>query len=126
MMSPSQIHGYLSSNYKDLRVLEKNDPFLRSKAYGRWYVADPKKQEDIEKVRLKDLLREFETYKVAKAGKLKTFRTEAVRAGFGVSYALQDYRSIVMVAEKLPEVVVQEDDKLLMYYDVAVLRLGVA
>ena len=31
---------------------------------------------------------------------------------------------IVDLAEKLPETVLQEDEKLLMYYDVASMRLG--
>jgi DNA modification methylase len=38
---PSQIHSLLSTNFKDLRGLEKNDPRLMSKAKDRWYVPDP-------------------------------------------------------------------------------------
>jgi hypothetical protein len=64
----------------------------------------------------------FETYKHAKERKLKLFRTEAVRAGFRAAYEGQDYRTIVTVAAKLPENVLQEDEKLLMYYDVASMR----
>ena len=52
------------------------------------------------------------------------FRTEAVRAGFKAAYDGQDYKTIVGVAAKLPENVLQEDEKLLMYYDVASMRLG--
>jgi hypothetical protein len=52
------------------------------------------------------------------------FRTEAVRVGFKASYEAQDYKAIVSVAAKLPENVLQEDEKLLMYYDVASMRLG--
>jgi hypothetical protein len=52
------------------------------------------------------------------------FRTEAVRAGFRAAYEGQDYKVIVSVATKLPENVLQEDEKLLMYYDVASMRLG--
>jgi len=52
------------------------------------------------------------------------FRTEAVRAGFKHCYDEQDYQTIVDVAAKLPEKVIQEDEKLLMYYDVATMRLG--
>jgi hypothetical protein len=39
---PSQIHSYLSSNFKELRNLEKDDPALKAKAKDRWYVPDPK------------------------------------------------------------------------------------
>ncbi len=36
---PSQIHRYLSTNYHDLRSLEKSDPRLVAKAQDRWYPA---------------------------------------------------------------------------------------
>lgn len=121
---PSQIHSYLSTNFKELRNLAKDDPALTAKAADRWYVPDPGKQGDLEKLREKALLTEFETYKHAKERKLKLFRTEAVRAGFKAAYEGQDYKTIVSVAAKLPENVLQEDEKLLMYYDVASMRLG--
>lgn len=121
---PSQIHSYLSTNFKELRNLAKDDPALTAKAADRWYMPDPGKQGDLEKLREKALLTEFETYKQAKERKLKLFRTEAVRAGFKAAYDGQDYKNIVMVAAKLPENVLQEDEKLLMYYDVASMRLG--
>ena len=35
-----------------------------------------------------------------------------------------DYATIVSVAQKLPESLLQEDEKLLMYYDVASMRVG--
>lgn len=121
---PSQIHSYLSTNFKELRNITKDDRALITKAADRWYVPDPSRQVDLEKLREKSLLTEFETYKVAKDRKLKLFRTEAVRAGFKAAYETQDYKSIVSVARKLPENILQEDEKLLMYYDVATMRLG--
>ena len=121
---PSQIHSYLSTNFKDLRNLAKDDPALIAKASDRWYVPDPSKQIDLEKLRERSLLIEFETYKQARERKLKLFRTEAVRAGFKAAYDVQDYKTIVSVATKLPEAVLQEDEKLLMYCDVATMRLG--
>jgi DNA methylase len=120
---PPQIHSYLSTNHKDLRGLDKSDARLVTKAKGRWYVPNPNKQLDLEKLREKSLLKEFETYKASK-GKLKQFRTEAVRAGFKVAYDAKDYKTTVDVAAKLPENVLQEDEKLLMYFDVASMRLG--
>lgn len=121
---PSQIHGYLSTNFKDLRNLQKDDPRLREKGEGRWYVPDPRKGGDLEKLRTRALLKEFEEYRASGLRKIKEFRTEAVRAGFKHSYDERDYQTIVNVAAKLPEQVIQEDEKLLMYYDVATMRLG--
>jgi predicted RNA-binding Zn-ribbon protein involved in translation (DUF1610 family) len=121
---PSQIHRYLSTNFKELRNLSKDDPDLVAKARGRWYVPDPSKALDLEKLREKSLLREFEAYKQSTSNTLKTFRTEAIRAGFKTAYDAKDYATIVSVARKLPETVLQEDEKLLMYYDVASMRVG--
>jgi 16S rRNA G966 N2-methylase RsmD len=121
---PSQIHRYLSTNFRELRNLSKEDPELVAKAKGRWYVPDPSRALDLEKLREKSLLREFEDYKIAKAKKLKLFRTEAVRIGFKAAYDAKDYATIVSVAQKLPESVLQEDEKLLMYFDVASMRTG--
>jgi predicted RNA-binding Zn-ribbon protein involved in translation (DUF1610 family)/16S rRNA G966 N2-methylase RsmD len=121
---PSQIHSHLSTNFKDLRKLDKEDAKLKAKAMGRWYVPDPNKEGDLERFRLRTLLNEFEEYRLSPSRKIKQFRTEAVRAGFKNCYDEQDYQTIVDIAAKLPEQVIQEDEKLLMYYDVATMRLG--
>jgi len=121
---PEQIHSYLSTNFKDCRKLEKQDPKLKVKAMDRWYVPDPGKQGDLEALRSRRLLAEFEEYKTAKQKKIKRFRSEAVRAGFKAAYDEQDYETIVRVGDQLDEKVLQEDEKLLMYYDVASTRLG--
>jgi len=60
---PEQIHAYLSTNWKELRNLPKDDPTLVAKARDRWYVPDPNKAGDLEKLREKALLKEFEEYK---------------------------------------------------------------
>ncbi len=121
---PSQIHRYLSSNFKSLRNLEKEDRALKEKALDRWYVPDPAKEGDLEKIRMRTHLKEFEQYRESTARKIQQFRTEAIRAGFKHCYDEGDYQAIVDVAAKLPEQVIQEDEKLLMYYDVATMRLG--
>lgn len=121
---PSQIHRYLSSNYKDLRNLDKEDPRLIERARERWYVPDPNKQAEREALREKALLREFEEYKTSKDHRLKLFRTEAIRAGFKACWQERDYATIVRVAGKLPENVLQEDEKLLLYYDNALTLTG--
>ena len=120
---PEQIHAYLSTNWKELRNLPKDDPTLVAKARDRWYVPDPSKPNNLEKMREKALLKEFEEYKEAKK-KLKVFRLEAVRAGFKKAWQERDYAVIVAVADKIPNNVLEEDPKLLMWYDQAVTRMG--
>jgi hypothetical protein len=88
----------------------------------RWYVPDPNKQADLEKLREKALLQEFDEYKTSK--RLKVFRTEAVRAGFKSAWAARDYQTILSVAAKLPEDVLQEDQTILMYFDNSSMRVG--
>lgn len=120
---PEQIHAYLSTNWKELRNLPKDNPTLVGKARDRWYVPDPNKAGDLEKLREKALLKEFEEYKEVKK-KLKVFRLEAVRAGFKKAWQERDYAVIVAVADKIPNNVLEEDPKLLMWYDQAVTRMG--
>ncbi|MBY0050948.1 DNA methyltransferase [Brevibacillus agri] len=124
---PSQIHAYLSSDYKDLRNLSKNDPKLKEKAKDRWYVPDPNKQADLEKLREKSLLREFNQYVEELSNnkkKLKQFRTEAIRVGFHKAWTEKDYKTIVEIGNRMPESILQEDEKLLRYYDNAQTKLG--
>jgi hypothetical protein len=147
---PSQIHSYLSTQFKELRNLAKDHQQLRSKAKDRWFVPDPKKNIDVERFRTKKLLEEFWGYlpagysppalnptrgeslpgltvpvpKSPKGKKLKELRSEAVRVGFKHCYQQKDYQTILVVAEMLPESVIQEDEALQMYYDTAVTRTG--
>ena len=120
---PEQIHAYLSTNWKELRNLPKEDPGLIAKASDRWYVPDHNKAGDLEKLREKALFKEFEEYKQINK-KLKIFRLEAVRAGFKKAWQERDYDTIVAVADKIPNNVLEEDPKLLMWYDQAITRLG--
>lgn len=119
---PSQIHSYLSSNHKDQRGLDKSDPALVAKAKDRWYVPDPNKAQDLEKKREKALLKEFETYKAFTGRKIKESRLEVLRAGFRAAWAAKDYQTIIGIANKLPEETLQEDEKLLTLYDLALTR----
>jgi len=121
---PSQIHSYLSTNFKELRNLPKDNEGLRAKGKDRWYVPDPNKASDLEKLRERALMREFEEYRESKQKRLKVFRLEAVRAGFKKAWHERDYATIIAVACKIPENVLQEDQKLLMWYDQAMTRIG--
>lgn len=89
-------------------LLEEN--FLRD-ADERWYVPDPKKIGDVEKLREKNLLREFQGY-MSTTGALKVFRSEAVRAGFKDLFAKKNYAAILAMAERLPEDVLFDDVRL--------------
>jgi DNA modification methylase/predicted RNA-binding Zn-ribbon protein involved in translation (DUF1610 family) len=104
-----------------LEILESN--FLSDDA-DRWYVADPSKAEDLLKLRERALLKEFDEYRGAKQKKLKVFRLEAVRTGFQRAWQQRDYQTIIEVARKIPEDVLQEDPKLLMFFDQAITRTG--
>jgi len=144
---PSQIHTYLSTNWKELRNLSKDDPALKAKAKDRWYVPDPNKLADLEQMREKALLKEFmkylpDNYKPKKLSDLqieipdlpksnpdlvsgkryKVIRAEAVRAGFKYCWQHRDYETIILVAKRIPSNVLEEDPKLLMYYDQAITR----
>ena len=145
---PNQIHSYLSTNFKELRNLPKDDESLRAKGKDRWYVPDPNKAGDLEKLRERALLREFVDYlppgykpvkaetlegfipglepntSIPKGKKLKVFRLEAVRVGFKRCWQNRDYRTIIAVAQRIPESILQEDPKLLMWYDQALTRSG--
>lgn len=119
---PSQIHSYLSTNFREFRGLGKAAPQLKAKAHERWYVPDPNKAIDLEKKRERALLKEFDDYVGAASRKLKEFRLEVLRAGFKAAWGRKDYSTIIKVAQKIPEVALQEDEKLLLWYDQALTR----
>lgn len=118
---PATIHAYLSTNYHDLRNLAADDEALKAKAMDLWYVPDPSKTGEMEKLREKALMREFEQYKSEK--KLRNIRLEALRTGFRKCYESHDYATIVAIGKKLPSGVIDEDDKLQRYYDRAQMHL---
>ena len=94
-------------------LLEEN--FLQDED-GRWYIPDVTKEGDVAKLREKKLWKEFEGYLNSK-GKLKLFRSEAIRVGFSRLWKDKNYQAIVDIANRLPEQTIQEDPNLLMYYD---------
>ena len=59
--------------------------------------------------------------------RMKGRRVEADRAGFKKAWqdkSEEGYRTIIEVAKKIPENVLQEDPKLFMWYDQATTRIG--
>lgn len=100
-------------------LLEEN--FLQDET-GHWYIPDTTKEGDIAKLREKKLWKEFEGYMNSK-GKLKLFRSEAIRVGFSRLWKEKNYQAIINIAERLPEQIIQEDANLLMYYDISLGRI---
>lgn len=100
-------------------LLEEN--FLQDEK-GHWYIPDVTKEGDVAKLREKKLWKEFEGY-LASKGKLKLFRSEAIRVGFARLWKDKNYQAIIDMAERLPEQTVQEDPNILMYYDISLSRV---
>ena len=72
--------------------------------------------------REKEMDREFKIY-VEQAskpkGKIKEARVEALRAGFKDCYVRKEFKTIVMLGDKIPQNLRDEDDVLLQFYDIA-------
>lgn len=109
--------------YEDMPELSVilNENFIQDEK-RRWYIPDRTKEGDIAKLREKNLWKEFEGYMNSK-GKLKLFRSEAILVGFSRLWKRKNYKAIVDMAERLPKQKIQEDDKLLMYYDISLSRM---
>lgn len=100
-------------------ILEEN--FLKDEA-GRWYVPDPENEADLEKLRTKRLLKQFQEYKEQASkpkGKIKEARVEALRAGFKQCYQDKDFKSIISIGDRIPNNLLMEDEVLLQFYDIA-------
>jgi hypothetical protein len=119
---PEPIQHYLSKRLEAYNHLAADNPTLQQAAVERWYVPDPQKHHDLEKIRENHLLREFKHYCQPSVKKLKLFRLEALRAGFKKAWTQQDYQTIITVAKKIPESILSEDEQLLQFYDLAVTK----
>jgi len=112
-----------SSREENGQLYTENQELIK-RAKDRWYVPDLNKASDLEKLRERALLREFEEYKNTKQRRIKPVRLEAVRVGFKKAWQEHDYATIIAVARKIPESALQEDRILSMWYDQALTRLG--
>ncbi len=104
-------------------ILEEN--FLKNDK-GQWYLPDPENEADLEKLRTKRLLKQFETYKTEAykpKGKIKEARVESLRAGFKECYQEKDFKTIVHIGDRIPNNLLMEDDVLLQFYDIASSRV---
>lgn len=93
---------------------------------GTWRLPNIQDDIDKDKLREKALLKEFRTYVEFASkprAKLKEVRVEAVRAGFKQCYMEKDFATIVMLAERIPQSLLEVDDILLQFYDIARTRV---
>lgn len=104
----------------DLRqLLEQN--FIQD-SNGAWSVPDPRRVDDLEQLRQRELLRIFDGY-ARDSGPLGRFRGEAVAAGFKKAWTDQDYITIVNVGTRLPQAYLVELPAVLAYVRNARARL---
>jgi hypothetical protein len=72
-------------------------------------------------------MKEFNLYlelaQKPKAKRMKNTRLEVLRYGFKECYKQKEYKSIVIVGDHIQEALLQEDEVLLQYYDIAVSRV---
>lgn len=114
----------LLGSFEDGKGFHTKDKKLLSESKDRWFVPDPENAAQLLEKRNRLLLKEFEEYKKFDGKKLKEFRLEVVKAGFFKAWQDHDYKTIVSFSKKLPESVIQEDQKLLAWVDNSQTRLS--
>ena len=120
---PEQIPAYLSTNWKEMRNLPKDDPALAAKPATAGTSPIPTRRATWRSCARKRCSRNSTSTKRPRRSS-GVFRLEAVRAGFKKAWQEHDYAVIIAVAGKIPNNVLEEDPKLLMWYDQAVTRMG--
>lgn len=101
------------------QLLEEN--FIEDEG-GKWRLPNIQDDKDVNALRTKSLLRVFKIYvETAQMpnGRIREARVEALRAGFKQCYIDKDFRTIVMVGDKIPQNLLTEDEVLLQFYDIA-------
>ena len=102
-----------------MEILEEN--FIQEED-GFWRLPNIQDDVDKDKLREKALLREFRVYVEAVSkpkAKLKEVRVEAIRAGFKHCYIEKNFKTIVLVGDRIPQNLLTEDEILLQFYDIA-------
>lgn len=107
-----------------MTILEEN--FIKDED-GKWRKPDPEKAADLEIIRSRKMMKEFNLYleqaQKPKAKRMKDTRLEVLRYGFKECYKQKDYKSIILVGDHIQESLLQEDEVLLQYYDIASTRV---
>ena len=103
-------------------ILEEN--FIEDEQ-GKWHIPDLEKAIDLEKLHHKSLMREFNLYKEQAQkprARIREVRVEALREGFKECFKDKDFQTILLIADKIPQNILTEDEQLLQYYDIASMR----
>lgn len=107
-----------------MTILEEN--FIKDED-GKWRKPDQEKAADLEIIRNRKMMKEFNLYleqaQKPKAKRMKDTRLEVLRYGFKECYKQKDYKSIILVGDHIQESLLQEDEILLQYYDIASTRV---
>ena len=88
-----------------------------------WRIPDSNNEADIQQKRKDRLLRDFRRYLDDKSKRLKDVRVEVLRVGFYDCFERKLWQPIINVGARIPEDLLHEDEKLLMYYDTAQARI---
>ncbi|MBR6187431.1 MAG: hypothetical protein IKQ59_00485 [Prevotella sp.] len=103
-------------------ILEEN--FIKDDD-GYWHRPNLEKQIDLEKLRHKRLIKEFSIYKEAAQkphSHLNNVSIEVLREGFKQCFKDKDFKTILLLGDKIPQNILTEDEQLLQYYDIAQMR----
>ena len=107
-----------------MEILEEN--FIKDED-GKWRKPDAEKAADLEIIRNRKLMKEFNLYleqaQKPKAKRMKETRLEVLRYGFKECYKQKQYQTIVTVGDHIQESLLTEDEVLLQYYDIATTRI---
>lgn len=107
-----------------MSILEEN--FIKDEE-GNWRNPDPEKAADLEIIRNRRMMKEFNMYleqaQKPKAKRMKDTRLEVLRYGFKECYKQKNYQAIVTIGDHILESLLQEDEVLLQYYDIASSRV---
>ena len=104
------------------QILEEN--FIEDET-GRWHIPNLEKQIDLEKLKHKNLMKEFNLYKemaLKPNSRFKDVRIEALREGFKQCFKEKDFQTILLISSKIPQKLLTEDEFLMDYYDIAQMR----
>ena len=105
------------------QLLEEN--FIQNED-KTWRLPNVQDDKDVNTLRTRSLLKEFATYVEAAQKpkvKIKEARVDALRAGFKQCYIDKDFKTIVMVGDRIPQNLRDEDEVLLQFYDIALNKM---
>jgi chromosome segregation protein len=118
-----KIEAQITEKKAELKqILEEN--FIEDET-GCWHIPNLEKQIDLEKLKHKNLMKEFNLYKemaLKPNSRFKDVRIEALREGFKQCFKEKDFQTILLISSKIPQKLLTEDEFLMDYYDIAQMR----